>query len=383
MSKKILVVDDEPDVSTLFRQKYRHQIRSGELCFEFANNGQQALKALEKDTQISVVFTDLNMPGMDGMTFLKHANQLERPLVLVVVSAYGDMVNIRTAMNLGAFDFLTKPINFQDFALTLQKCMEQVAHKQALEDEKKKTSFFTAMSHELRTPLHAIIGYSELLEEGFAEKDQAKAIQDVQRIGVAGKHLLKLIDNLLDLSKIEHGMMAIYSEKVCVTRLVTEVIDTLKPMASDQANQLIFQPQQQNLHITVDSTKLRQILLNLIGNALKYTQNGHVDVALVHTEIGEKPALSFKVSDTGIGLSPKHLRQLFKPYQQARSSVGNTYGGTGLGLVICKEYIELMGGHLNVVSSLGTGSTFTVTLPIEPDCQSGKGTQTAEEPSEA
>ena len=366
MSQKILVIDDESDIPILFRQKFRREIQSGELAFQFAEEGAQGLDLLRSDAEISVVFTDLNMPGMDGLTFLRHATDLERPLALVVVSAYGDMINIRTAMNLGAFDFLNKPIDFKDFTLTLNKSLEHVNARRALEIERRKTNFFVSMSHELRTPLNAIIGYSELLRETLDAAELGQASQDAARIGKAGHYLLDLINDLLELSKIENGMMPIFSEPTHLGELLSDVIATIQPLAKARGNQLILAMELKDLAVTVDPTKLRQILINLLANAAKFTENGTIQIIAKPALLGGLPAFQISVRDTGIGINKVQMARLFQPYHQAELDTSKRYGGTGLGLVICKEFCHLMGGDICVESQPGAGSTFTISLPVQP-----------------
>jgi len=366
MSQKILVIDDESDIPILFRQKFRREIQAGEFAFQFAEDGAQGLEILRADSEISVVFTDLNMPGMDGLTFLRHATDLQRPLALVVVSAYGDMINIRTAMNLGAFDFLNKPIDFKDFTLTLNKSLEHVNERRALEIERRKTNFFVSMSHELRTPLNAIIGYSDLLRETLDTADMPQASQDAARIGKAGHYLLDLINALLDLSRIENGMMPIFSEPTHLGELLSDVIATIQPLAKQRGNQLILAIDLEGMAVTVDPTKLRQILINLLGNAAKFTENGTIQIKAKPATINHEPAFQISVTDNGIGMNRTQMARLFQPYHQADLDTSKHYGGTGLGLVICKEFCHLMGGDISVESQSGAGSTFTITLPCQP-----------------
>lgn len=365
MTRKILVIDDESDIKILFRQKFRREIRSGTMAFAFAGNGEEALGILQDDSDISVVFTDLNMPGMDGLTFLRHAADLHRPLALVVVSAYGDMINIRAAMNLGAFDFLNKPIDFNDFIVTMNKSFEHVQERQALELERRKTNFFISMSHELRTPLNAIIGYSELLAEELGDQNH-QSVEDADRIGKAGQHLLALINNLLDLSKIEHGMMPVYSETTDLPQLLQDVLETMVPLAEKNENKLHLSHDLDTSSVIVDPLKLRQILLNLLANAIKFTTQGDIFLHAKPSSRLNLPAFEISVRDTGIGMTPSEISRLFQPYHQADDDVAKHYGGTGLGLVICKEYCQLMGGDIVVESQKDQGSTLTFYLPNQP-----------------
>jgi adenylate cyclase len=217
MTARILVADDEPDLETLIQQKFRHQIRAGTVSFLFVRDGVEALSVLEADQDVDLVVTDINMPRMDGLTLLEKLQQIEGNLsTTIIVSAYGDMANIRTAMNRGAFDFLTKPIDFLDFESTIAKTIRHVevlrearrreAENQQLEAAShNKSQFLADMSHELRTPLNAIIGLTEMMVTNAARFGTEKALEPLRRVNVAGTHLLSLINEVLDLSKIEAG----------------------------------------------------------------------------------------------------------------------------------------------------------------------------------
>ena len=222
-----------------------------------------------------------------------------------------------------------------------------------------KSAFLASMSHELRTPLNAIIGYSEMLYETAQDEGQDEFLPDLAKIRDAGRHLLGLINDILDLSKIEAGKMDLYLEEVDLAGLVEEVRSIVEPLAAANGNRLeIICPAALGaLH--TDRTKLKQSLLNLLSNAGKFTHRGRVMLEV-------RPAgseISFIVSDTGIGMTEEQQGRLFQAFSQADASTTRQYGGTGLGLAITKHFCEMLGGDITVESSPGQGSTFTITLP--------------------
>jgi len=228
-----------------------------------------------------------------------------------------------------------------------------------------KSQFLANMSHELRTPLNAIIGYSEMLEEELGEVGQAKFIPDLQKIHASARHQLGLINDILDLSKIEAGKMTLHLEDFDVTRLIQEVAATVQPLVAKNGNRLEVDCPPHIGAMHADLTKVRQALLNLLSNASKFTANGLIRLGVSRSTPDAQPAtLNFAVSDTGIGLTAEQLGRLFQAFEQAEAATARKYGGTGLGLALSRKFCRLMGGDLTVRSELGQGSTFTVTLPV-------------------
>jgi signal transduction histidine kinase len=216
------------------------------------------------------------------------------------------------------------------------------------------------MSHELRTPLNAIIGYSEMLQEEAEDLDQESLIPDLQRVNAAGKHLLGLINDILDLSKIEAGRMDLFVEEFSVPDLVRDVASIGQPLVEKNANVLVVSCTDDLGAMRADQTKVRQTLFNLLSNAAKFTEQGTIRLT-VKREADDW--LTFAVSDTGIGMTEEQLGRLFEAFSQAEASTRSRYGGTGLGLAISRHFCRLMGGDLTVESIYGRGSTFTVRLP--------------------
>jgi len=236
----------------------------------------------------------------------------------------------------------------------------EVAYQQAVEANAAKSTFLANMSHELRTPLNAIIGYSEILMEEAEDLGQEEYLPDLEKIRSSGKHLLSLINDILDLSKIEAGKMDVYLEDFNVREMVDDVTSTIAPLADKNGNALKVEcdPAIGDMH--GDLTKLRQSLFNLLSNACKFTDKGTVTVRVLRQ--GQE-SIVFDVIDTGIGMTPEQAEAVFGEFQQADSSTTREYGGTGLGLAISRNFCELLGGSLTVESEVGKGSTFTITMP--------------------
>src|SRR6476619_7284978 len=373
MTARILVADDEPDLETLIQQKFRHQIRAGAVSFVFVRDGMEALSVLEANQDVDLVVTDINMPRMDGLTLLEKVQQIEGNLSTIIVSAYGDMANIRTAMNRGAFDFLTKPIDFLDFESTITKTIRHVevlreARRREAENQRleaashNKSQFLADMSHELRTPLNAIIGLTEMMVSNAARFGTEKALEPLRRVNAAGTHLLSLINEVLDLSKIEAGKLELNPEPVNLARVIDEVIGTAGQLAEKNQNRLIVEAQENLGALTADSMRLKQILLNLLSNACKFTKEG--EVALRVRKVVDGPDwIELAVADTGIGLTAEQQAKLFQEFTQADSLTARRYGGTGRGLAITRKLARMMGGDVTVNSEMGKGSVFTVRLP--------------------
>jgi signal transduction histidine kinase/CheY-like chemotaxis protein len=222
-----------------------------------------------------------------------------------------------------------------------------------------KSTFLASMSHEFRTPLNAIIGYAEMLEEEAGDAGQNDLLPDLGKIRSAGRHLLGVINDVLDLSKIEAGRTELYLETFSVATLVDEVAVTVRPLMEEKGNRLEVRKADGLSEMYSDLTKVRQTLLNLTGNASKFTEAGTVML----TARNDGDDVVFEVTDTGIGIAPEHMDRLFQPFSQAESSTARRFGGTGLGLVISRRFCEMLGGDVTVQSDPGVGSTFTVRLP--------------------
>ena len=238
-----------------------------------------------------------------------------------------------------------------------------VAKLAAEEANRAKSAFLTNMSHELRTPLNAVIGYAELLVEEAQDLERPQMISDLERIRSSGKHLLAVINDILDLSKVEAGKMELFCEEVAVDALLEEVVGAARSLAEGRDNTLELIKRATIGTRYTDPTRLRQILFNLLSNACKFTQSGRVTVRAEARMIDGAGWTSFAVQDTGIGIQTTQIGRLFEPFSQADASTTKKYGGTGLGLSITRRLCEMLGGSLRVESTFGAGSTFTVLLP--------------------
>ena len=377
---KILVVDDEPDLEHLIRQRFRHRIKNNEIIFDFASNGEEALKKLQSLPEgYDVVLTDINMPIMDGLTLLENIKKLHHFYKAVVVSAYGDLANIRTAMNRGAFDFITKPIDFGDLEATINKTLSELNmikqgvlarerldsairdKENAQNSERFKQQFLANMSHEIRTPMNSIVGVTNLLVNSPLNDGQKKYLNVIRK---SAENLLVIINDILDLSKIEAGKMEFEQTPF----LVTDVLDTAY-------HTLLFRAEEKGLEFKLDihddvpkaligdPVRLTQVLINLSGNAIKFTEKGSVTIRVrLKNKNTESADVEFSVMDTGIGIPEDKLGKIFESFSQASSDTTRKYGGTGLGLTISKQLIELQGGAIQVTSTMGQGTSFSFHL---------------------
>ncbi len=254
---------------------------------------------------------------------------------------------------------------------TLQSMTEKLtqARDEAFAASHAKSSFLANMSHELRTPLNAIIGYSELLIEESIDSSNQENVKDLERICSAGKHLLSLINDVLDISKIEAGKMDLLLEIFDVEPMLQEITSTISPMVRKNNNTFKYELHQDKITMCSDVTRVKQILFNLLSNACKFTCEGDITLSV---EISGDNMIHFKVIDTGIGIDDIQIERLFTEFVQADDSTTREYGGTGLGLAICRRFCRLMGGDITVSSIPDKGSTFVASLPLRSEACTGK-----------
>ncbi len=227
-----------------------------------------------------------------------------------------------------------------------------------------KSEFLAKMSHELRTPLNAVLGYSEILLEDAELDGRGEQIADLQKISAAGKHLLAMVNDILDISKIEAGKMALNIESIDLAQFIDEVEVTARPLAAKNTNRFVIERDAGLGDVQVDVTKLRQAVFNLISNAAKFTQNGEITLRVSRTDKGGTDWISIAVQDTGIGISKEQQQALFSNFAQANPKIAARFGGTGLGLALSQRICTLMGGEISVDSEPGIGSVFTIRLPV-------------------
>ncbi len=379
MTAQILVVDDEPHFELIVRKAFRRQIRAEEYNFIFALNGVQALQKIEEHPEIEMVLSDINMPEMDGLTLLGKLNELYPLLRTVVITAYADMSNIRTAMNGGAFDFLIKPIGLEDLKKTIEKTLRQVRQLRELERirrekenarrelvdhlqkmDKLKDDFLANISHELNTPLNGIIGITESLSDGAAGPLSLGVRDNLDMVISSGKRLSSLVHDLLDFSKLKNSDLKLNLKPLQISSVAQAVLGLCRPLLAGKELTLHNEISENLPLVLADENRLEQILYNLVGNAIKFTEKGHVKAtAQVHGDLVE-----IAITDTGPGIPEEYHESIFNSFEQLESSETRKYSGTGLGLAITRQLVQLHGGVIGIQSEVGAGSCFSFTLPV-------------------
>ncbi len=414
----VVIAEDSRIQAELLRRRLAQQ----GYTVRVAMNGAEAWQQIQERTP-TIIVSDIEMPEMDGYELcsaIKSDPNLRR-VPVILLSSLSDPTDIIKGLHVGADNYVTKPYEpdylLSRMAALLQTPLEDVADEQPLEvtldgkqfvvksgrrqalnllvstfenavqknreliqanedltiaqDQLKlaadaersaneaKSSFLANMSHELRTPMNAIIGYSELLQEEAEDTGQEDIIPDLQKINSAGMHLLDLINDILDLSKIEAGRMTLNPREFDVAALVNEVDATIKPLIDKKANTLEVRCPANIGTIDNDMTRIRQVLLNLLSNAAKFTEKGIICLSVEKQTLNGEPGIRFAVKDSGIGMTEDQVRRIFDPFTQADDSTSDKYGGTGLGLTICRKFCQMMGGDIVAESAAGEGSTFT------------------------
>ncbi|GAB3642982.1 response regulator [Spirosoma arcticum] len=368
MKTKILLVDDEVDLEELFRRRFRHQIQANTYEFVFVRDGLEALTVMEQQPDIDLVLSDINMPGMDGLTLLSRLPDINPIVRTVMVTAYGDMANIRTAMNRGAFDFITKPINFGDLEVTIEKTKRYVSQLRETVElkavDEMKTRFFANITHELRTPLSLIVSpVDKLLEIADLPPRYQQQLDTVRR---NARQLLRLINQLLDINKLEAKQMSLVNEVGDLPGFVGQIVDLFRPSADIKSLVLTYQTDLLPGNYLFDAGKWEKILYNLLANAIKFTPAGAISVDLYQTPVGAQLA----VADTGIGISPDKLPHIFDRFYQVDNARTRPYEGSGIGLALVRELTTRLGGSIRVESQAeeGTGPSgtrFLLDIPVE------------------
>jgi signal transduction histidine kinase len=364
----ILIVDDNPNNlqilgKVLSEKNYR---------VEFATSGKQAFEWIA-DRKFDLILLDINMPEMDGFEVCsKIRSDVNMPYMpIIFLSAETERESILKGFELGGQDYVTKPFDSRELLVRIdtQLALRETLAKLEIEKEKAqsadhlKSAFLATMSHELRTPLNSIIGFSGVLlkeKQGPLNTEQKKQLGIVQN---SARHLLSLINDVLDISKIEAGQLKLSFQKFNIKDIIDKVIDTCQPMAEKKSLKLSVEIENEAEEIVSDPLRVQQILLNLVNNAIKFTEAGKVNI----TSRSERDSVIIDVTDTGIGIEKDKIGLLFRPFIQIDSGTARKYEGTGLGLSICKKLTDMLNGKIEVNSVPWKGSTFSVTLPRSSD----------------
>jgi signal transduction histidine kinase len=363
---------------------------SAQLAANFRDKADEAFRTYEEAEKLGTLILVGSLAVSAGLAAVLAAytsGAIARPLEATTLIAQ----RVTEESN---FD-LQVPVTTSDevgmLAISLNELIQRVAeytedlHEAKVAAEaanRSKSAFLANMSHELRTPLNAIINYSEMLQEDAQDSGSEDFLPDLEKIQTAGKHLLDMISDILDISKIEAGHVTLYLENFDVATMIEEVMTTAQPLVEKKGNALALKTKGELGTMYADQPKVRQILLNLLSNAAKFTEKGVITIGVERMKIEKsRPAkqnknndfqsgsnytsqvLIFRVSDTGIGMTDEQLEQIFKPFTQADASTTRKYGGTGLGLTISQRLCQILGGEISVESEDGKGSTFIVSLP--------------------
>jgi two-component system, sensor histidine kinase and response regulator len=384
MKATILLVDDEPAIIQALASELRLQSHN---VFT-ASSGKDGLEIINNNN-IDILITDLRMPGMDGLELLSQTAALNVEIQAIVLTGYGDMQNAVEALNRGASGYMLKPPDLKELSIHIEGCLKKSAlnrelrqKNQELVDEiekrrlaeismkqskeaaetanRAKSAFLANMSHEIRTPMTAIIGLSDLA----IKAELSPKVRDyLNKIKSSSYSLLSLINDILDVSKIEAGRLHLDSAPFNLEEIFERLADVFKKQVSDKGLELVQSlPDNSACHLIGDAVRLEQVLINLLGNAVKFTKEGEIVIKVsIVEESADHLNLAFAVSDTGIGMEADRIPKLFSAFVQADDSTTRKYGGTGLGLTICKHIVEMMGGKFQVESTPGKGSVFTFT----------------------
>ncbi len=360
------------------------ELSAPQLVLDFRSRGETP-----EITGLAGFFDGLSRTGArDGLQSLRALKWLPNPAFeatnAFVAEQRGRIQNLSREELTAEIEQKNRDLERHSAELEATVTQRTVELKQAMEvaeaANRAKSGFLANMSHELRTPMNAIIGYSEMLIEDAEDEGNEDAANDLRKIHSAGMHLLSLINNVLDLAKIEAGRMDVYLETFEVSMMVDDVVSTIDTLVKKNGNRLKVEVDETIGKMRADITKVRQALLNLLSNAAKFTHKGEIGLVVRGEQEDGLDWIRMSVSDSGIGIPPEKIDHVFDEFSQADETTTRDYGGTGLGLPISRRFCQMMGGDITVESVVGEGSTFMIRLPLEVAEAAEESEATAEEP---
>ncbi len=337
-------------------------------CANGAADGETALMICENKPP-ELILLDIRMPEMDGFEVCHRLKQNEktRNIPVIFISALDDVDDKVKGFEVGAVDYITKPFRSNEVLARVSSHISLFRMRQEIEQanvklhelDKLKSMFIASMSHELRTPLNSIIGFSGILLQGISGELNPQQKDDVQRINRSGNHLLELISDVIDISKIEAGRVEVSPQQVSLQELIQEAVDNILPIAKEK-NMSIKIHADASPQIVTDHKYLLQCLLNLLSNAIKYSEQGTVQIH-VHSD---NDYIQIAVEDNGIGISEENITRVFDAFERLENHIKLQAGGTGLGLYLTKKIVtELLQGKIEAKSQVNVGSTFSLYIP--------------------